>query len=446
VFTACAKLLPGSPSEASLTPLPVFPDGPILSFYAYSIDTSETNWNLALPYFDKLMADVGFSHLGFYVYDYSQVVPGSDAVVRARVDLLRNKGYRFFIESNGGHMSTPGYEGIYSGIDGLTHWTNGFDLKYLDSPSLTQLPAGLETFISRNTFFDPSYTGRLWQNMMSNWSHVLTAFRPAEGDVTYHDFEIWVQPERLTYGIGAGTYNVADYAIPQTLADPASNPYLNSSMGHSPNPNLENSLTVAYENFNYHWRARANDFRATTLAYAPTLPTLFFDEELSAFASKPLCYTTAVPSGSGDAPSAALYVLPNLGTLTARLDGLPGTGSCEVKTPNWNGAFMTLSFSYDASTGTHKKWDPAITQMAGALLKERGFKGLVVWPGPSVTTPNPLNMPYADYWNYWLIHAQALHDGFVNGMKPALKEICTDGMDNDGDNLVDAADSGCPVK
>jgi len=64
----------------------------------------------------------------------------------------------------------------------------------------------------------------------------------------------------------------------------------------------------------------------------------------------------------------------------------------------------------------------------GYLLKQ---EGVIVYPRPDQHV-----VPV----DYYMRHAQALVDGFVKGIDHGkLVEIPGDGMDNDGDGLVDEA-------
>jgi len=399
-----------------------------ISYWPFAIDSSsDSTWQTYKTEIINL-SDIGFTHAGITVY-YLQTLYGDNWIplskVQNRLAELRALGINFCFERPGDSETYAGHEEIRKGLDPQTHASNGLNYKYLDSPGL-RIDGSCTSQYSPNVI-DPSYKGALWNHTLENLNNISKAVGLTNNDIFYIDLELWNHPEDIENGY---CYPDWKYAVRNS-----------TRCGDNPTPNPNNISTIAYQNYIYHWKNKGLEMKQAIKDVAPNARVIFHAEYPESKFNLKYGY---VPPNTGDLIDPTFYYLPNLTHTSRQINEMNLTGSA---------ATITFSYSYWIQSGkkyeSYNTFDPVISQKLGYMLREAGVIGIYEWPGPDTYTYNQLKAlgkfnTYDEFLNYYNKHAQALVKGFRDGIDPGvLTEICSDGMDNDGDAIVDNNDSDC---
>ena len=332
---------------------------------------------------------------------------------------LNEKGYETALVMAPGHYT-------WGGLDELETKTD--DTMFLDAPCLNTT-----TCENWNTTkaIDPTYTGTLWQNTVTNTIDVVSRANPEH---VFYDVEIWYDPTVLEYYFNNG--------------DP----------GRDCNCNVVDE-GIGYDAFKQGWLQKGQDLTDIVKNVNPDA-TVYFYQELpedgieyypnyqGVLTSRTLGY---MQDGSGDNANPSLYILPNLEAFAENMTSMDLTD-----------AVIWVSFNYVYGYSNYGMGDfffaPSLSYDAGVMMRQAGARGFIVYPNADNLKDNFPMSEFGDYngyvdlngyggYQYWLEHATAMAQGFrdgatyvpsnkiLNSSFEALK-IQADGYDYNGPNGI----------
>ena len=364
--------------------------GQVISFWGPDIDAISGNeWPQYVQVFQDLK-QLGFTHTGVHLWNY----PPDSTLVANRISEIRA------ITPNITFHHSPGHFYLTEELDPNNHQASGNNLKYFDAPGFNPSVCPNCKNPPHPIAIDPGYAGELWQKELVRLQRVLNSFSLVAGDIVALNTEIW------------GTEWALNWYYPSQPIQTAATRYSGTAAERS-------AQFINYE------RQRGNDIKQIIRTIQPATGVLFYGENIPELHEFTLSGGSSYwPAGTGDAPSPSFYLLPNF----SGLQNILALG-------NFSNSYVWISFSVTSRSEVwvKEKWDPLITQKAGYLLRQKGVRGVIEYPGPELD-----KQPAAEY----LVQAKAFMDGFVRGLDPGtLTEKCADRMDNDGDGQID--ESGC---
>jgi cysteine-rich repeat protein len=315
---------------------------------------------------------------------------------------------------------SPNFNSILSGSDSGLQFFNapGFD----PSNCVPGICGCTGTPIFQS--LDPAYSGALWQQTMSNLQNSLSLAQTQANDVLAIDAEAWRGAESVEF--------CYSNQLPVTNSIP---PRYNGS-------DIE-ERKIEYRS---HQLNRASDLNTVATQIQPTIKKFYYFENIVGWTDAWDDYTYW-PAGSGDNPSPTLYYIGALYNCPINCNGTRitcRTFSNLLTDPSfgsnaWAGSYPWISFQYSiphigsCTPPEDARWDPRVTQKAGYLMKQANISGAIVYPGPPPIACSGC-MTREEYLN----HSQAFTNGFLLGLDPGqLEEVCGDGLDNNGDAVVD---------
>jgi hypothetical protein len=346
----------------------------VMTFYGHHLWQGQD-----MSVFDDMMA-TGMTHAGITFR------PTSSA--EESLSYLENQGYELALGMAPGFYSWGGLDELVFGND---------DSKFLNAPCLDcDICDNWNAFEAAN---DPSYTGGLWQNTLTNTENVVAR---AKADVVFYDVEIWYDPSVLEWY------------------------YNNGDPGQDCNCNVVED-GIGYAAYRDAWFERGWELRdivhnhnnQTPVYYYQELPenaVEWYPDYQGNLISRTEGY---MQTGSGDHANPSLYVLPNLEAFEENMAGMDLTDAVAWVSYNY-------VYGYSNYNGGYVYFDPSVSYEAGVLLRQEGAKGFIVYPHANDLIDV---FPLADYsgydgytdlngyggYDYWLRHAQAMVQGFLDG-------------------------------
>jgi len=367
----------------------------ILVNWAKYIDVlDEASWNQYLIVLEELR-NIGFTHAGIRMWN-------SQSDISSKINELRSLNFKLGLQSSSGHII------LTSNLDPDSHASNGQNIKYFDSLGFDpyNCAAGCGSINNPNctndphrTAHDPAYDGLLWQQELSIVENIINKANLLNGDLMLFDTEVWGESSTVAESCYPGALN-------------------NSVLRYSGN------LDERYQQYYNYWKARGLDLRNKVKIKDQGIFVLFFNENMPGKRGW-------MPYGVGDARSPRFYFAPNLTKFQISLNEDDFSN-----TYPWI-SFSTTNYAWTNPPGdpggsgsvSSLKWDPKITQKIGYMLRSEGVAGIIIYPGPG---------DHGLSTEYYSAHAHALVNGLVKGIDPGtLSEVCSDGMDNDGDGEWD---------
>lgn len=379
-----------------------------LSYWGQIIDVmTDEEWQDYLIYASQLR-DIGVTHVGIKIWRINPTSRQKD-ITSSRINDLRKKGFYITLNHGSGHrILTDDDE-----LDPNNHESNGQNLKYWDSIGFNPLECAprwpCPDSPSRRAL-DPAYDGVVWQKELDFLDDVMkrtaiggkptiTNTTAKKNDIMLFDVEVWGAKISYLHAIYPGVL-------------------MNSVERYC------GTLEEREDQYFSYWSQRGKDLRDRVKQRNKRVRVYFYNENIPELER----VRTSMPGGVGDVPSPSWYFMPNISRLQKEMDKGDFRGTLPwISFSITNYKWVDIAKNQPNSGWLSLRWDPKVTQKMGYLLKQEGAAGAFIYPGPGQHS-----VPV----DYYMMHAQAFVDGFVNGVDPGeLVEICGDEWDNDGDGM-----------
>jgi len=307
-----------------------------------------------------------------------------DSMIDDYLNRIKEKGYKLALGYSPGHYSwLEPYELTNVVADEGKQFLNASCLDYDVCKNWNKAVLGA---------IDPNYTGILWQNTLDNTKNITkNASKFLKPEIVMLDTEIWQDPVNV-----------------EKLFDDCGCKIVQEGIGSN--------------TYKQKWLERAIEIKEAVKQVDDSIGVYFYHElpengercAQSPYGNYGCDKTGWLLNGSGDSPTPALYILPNLELLETN-----------TKTMNLAGAVPYLSFSYmygysnyfvysSEYPGLEKDnivFDLSVSREAGRILRQAGAKGFEIYPNAYLDK----KFYGEEYYNLWLEHAREMIAGFKEG-------------------------------